>query len=272
MSATTSTVLVTGAAGSLGDMLRSRLARPGRTLRLLDIAPMSASGAGEEIVTGSITDASMMADACVGVDAVVHLAGIATEGPWSTMLTVNVEGTRVVLDAARDAGVGRIVLASSNHAVGFQRRSGEPLAASAPARPDTYYGLAKVATEALGSLYADRFGMSVAALRIGTCVAQPRDTRTLSTWLSPDDLARLVEACLAAPPFGYRVVWGVSANTRRWWSLEEGQALGYQPIDDAESFAPELVTRLGEPDLADLEHDRVGGRFCALPLGDPTAV
>ncbi len=252
-------LLITGGAGRIGTMLRSRLVRPGRQLRLLDIAPIADGAAHEEIVTTSLTDASAVADACTGIDAVVHLGALSNEAPWSNIVAVNVDGTFNVLEGARRAGVSRVILASSNHTAGFHARAARPLPADVVGRPDTYYGVWKVALEALGSLYSDRFGMSVACLP---------DLRALATWLSPDDAARLVEACLSAAPFGFRVLWGISANTRRWWSLAEGEELGYFRVDDAERFAARLVEEHGEPDLTDTAHRLVGGPFCEQPLGE----
>ena len=150
-----------------------------------------------------------------------------------------------MLEAAREAGVGRVVLASSNHAVGFRRvaDAGEDgLPADSSPRPDTYYGVSKAAIEALGSLYHSRFGMDVIAVRIGSCFETPLPLglRGLTTWLSPDDGARLFEACLAAPSPGYRLIWGVSDNTRRVYSLAEAEALGYRSEDDAEIYADQM--------------------------------
>ena len=122
----------------------------------------------------------------------------------------------------------RVVCASSNHAAGFTPVGAE-LPADLPPRPDTLYGVSKVFGEALGRYYAERYGLQVACLRIGTFTDRPRDMRTLSTWLSPDDCARLVDACLRSPDLTYAIVWGVSANTRRTWSLDAGRALGYEP-------------------------------------------
>jgi uronate dehydrogenase len=88
-----------------------------------------------------------------------------------------------------------------------------------------------------------------------SCFPRPADLRMLSTWLSPDDAGRLFEACLTVPRPGFRVVFGVSANTRGGWvSLDEARALGYEPADDAEAFAAELIASHGEPDPA---HDPV---------------
>ena len=254
-------LVVTGAAGNMGRLLRPRLAEPGRTVRLVDVAPQDPAGAGEEVLTASVTDAAAMAEVCAGADAVLHLGGISQEAPWDEILAVNVDGTRTVLEAARGGGVRTIILASSNHAVGYHARGGEPLPADVPARPDTYYGVSKAATEALGRLYADRFGLTVVCVRIGSCFTEPGTVRGLATWLSPDDCARLVEAALALDEPGFRMVWGISRNTRRWWSLAEGEAIGYHPADDAEVYAD----RYAEGSGGDLDH--VGGGFLAVPLG-----
>ncbi|OLF13428.1 NAD-dependent epimerase/dehydratase family protein [Actinophytocola xanthii] len=252
----TQRILVTGAAGKIGSMLRPRLARPDRTLRLLDVAPLEPSS-GEEVVTGSVSDLEVVRAACEGADAVVHLAGRSGEAPWPEILSHNIDGTFTVLEAARLAGVTRVVFASSNHAVGF-RPAGEEAPDYAFPRPDTFYGVSKVTGEALGSLYHDRHGMDVVCLRIGTCTPRPPTERSLATWLSPDDCARLVEASLSAPSPGFRVVWGISANTRARFSLAEARALGYEPRDDAERYADE-VSPAGE-----LDRTYVGGSFCAV--------
>jgi len=253
-------LLITGSEGGVGRALRPRLARPGRTLRLLDLtAP--APGPDVQTLTGSVTDPDLMLAACAGVDAVVHLGGISLEAPWEEILDVNINGTRTVLDAAVRAGVPRVVLASSNHATGMTPVPADgDLPADAAARPDTFYGMSKVAMEALGTLYADRHGLDVSSVRIGTCFERPRSTRDLSTWLSFGDCARLVEACLAAPgPAAHRIIWGMSANTRGFVSHAEGAAIGYHPVDDAEKFAGEVG---GEPEPL------VGGMFTRFTLGE----
>lgn len=267
-------ILITGAAGAVATLLRPRLARPGRVLRLLDVreTPDPAMDGAEEVLVGSVTDLPAMIEACRDVAAVVHLGGQSGEASLEEVLQVNVYGSYCVLEAARQAGVGRVVLASSNHAVGFHdRRDGLPpggLPAAAPPRPDTYYGWSKAAAEAAGQLFADRFGMDVLCLRIGSWFPAPPGLRGLATWLSPDDGARLVEACLAAERPGFRIVWGISRNTRRWWSLAEGEAIGYVPVDDAEQYAPALIVEHGEPDFdADPQLARIGGPWCETPLG-----
>ncbi len=128
-------------------------------------------------------------------------------------------------------------------------------------RPDTFYGVSKVAGEALGRLYHDKHGLEVACVRICSYQERPRDRRHLSTWLSPGDMVRLVTACLEVPALGYRIVPGTSRNTRRWMSDEGWAAVGYAPVDDAEVFAAE-VEHIHGPD-GDITETTQGGFFTA---------
>jgi dTDP-4-dehydrorhamnose reductase len=257
------TVLITGAAGTIGSMLRYALAQPGRHLRLLDVAPQEPLALGEdaELILGSFLDAAVMAHACRDVTAVVHLGGCSTnEFEWDEYLDVNVNGTYVVLDAARAARVPRVIYASSNHAVGFQAMDpNAPVADYVFPRPDSLYGVSKVAGEALGSYFHDRFDMDVICLRIGSYRERPQNIRQLWSWLSPSDCVRLVEAAMSTPHPGFRVVWGVSANTRAVVTLAEAHAIGYFPADDAEVFADE-ITANGDGDGRD-EQPFIGGPY-----------
>jgi hypothetical protein len=262
----TETILITGAAGRVGGMLRTRLAGPGRVLRLLDLAELTA-GEAEEAIRASVTDMDAMLEACRGADAVIHLGGQATEAPWERILDVNINGTYTVFEAARRAGVPRVVFASSNHAVGFHRPDEYPLPENVTVLPDTYYGVSKVAGEALGALYAERYGLDVICIRILSCFPEPPGLRALSTWLSPDDAGRLFEACLTAPAPGYRIIYGVSANTRGGWvSLDGARALGYEPRDDAEVFLDKLIAEHGPIDPDDPVFTHLGGEFCLPDL------
>jgi nucleoside-diphosphate-sugar epimerase len=271
----TDRLLVTGAAGNMGRLLRPLLRRDDRVLRLADRVEIDDPAPGEETVLVDVTDPAAVGKACQDVDAVLHLGGLSSESAFDDILAVNVVGSHNLLRAAVDAGVSRVILASSNHAVGFYRRSvdvppdSDGLPDNLPARPDTYYGWSKAAVESLGSLFHDRFGLDVIALRIGSCFAEPTGTRGLATWLAPADAANLVEACLAVPRPGFRVMWAISDNARRWWSLEGARQLGYEPHDDAERFAAARIAEFGEPDPADPVHDLVGGQFCLAPLGEP---
>jgi uronate dehydrogenase len=226
---------------------------------LLDIAPLPQPEPGEQVETvgADITHLDIMQHAAQDVDAIIHLGGIAQESGWDRILHTNIHGTYSVLEAARLAGVRRVILASSNHAVGFYPYPDGLVPDYVFPRPDTYYGVSKAANEALGSLYHDRYGIDVFCVRIGSCAEKPRDHRMLSTWLSPDDCARLMEALLTAPVPGFRVLWGVSANTRGRFSLEEAQALCYHPRDDAEDYADTL----SPPSTSDVDRF-IGGPYC----------
>jgi hypothetical protein len=264
MLAAVPTILITGAAGRIGSMLRPRLARPGRTLRLLDTAEVAA-GPGEEAVRASVTDLAAMTAASRGADAVIHLAGISGEASWAEILDANIHGTYVAFEAARREGVPRVIFASSNHAVGFSPRESFPVPDYAFPAPDTYYGVAKVAGEGLAAMYHHRYGIDAVCIRILTCFERPPSSRALATWLSPDDAGRLFEACLHAPDPGFRVVFGVSANTRGGWvSLDEARALGYEPRDDAEAYAAEVIAEHGEPDADGPVFRYLGGEFTTL--------
>jgi len=256
-----SVIVITGAAGLVGSMLRPRLARPGRTLRLVDVAPLTA-GPGEEAVQASVTDPDAMTGVCQGADAVIHLAGIPGEASWDEIMGLNLTGSYITFEAVRRAGCSRLIFASSNHAVGFTPATEYPVPDYAFPRPDTFYGVSKAGVEALAAMYHARYGLDAICVRILSCFPEPRNVRMLSTWLSPDDAGRLFEACLTAPRPGYRVCYGVSANTRGGWvSLAEARALGYDPQDDAEVYAAAIVAAQGEPDPASPLLRYLGGEF-----------
>src|SRR6201987_3871147 len=231
-------------------MLRPRLARSERTLRLLDLVPLTA-GPGERAIQASVTDLDAMTADCQGADAVIHLARIPGEASWPRILETNINGCYRVFEAARLAGAPRVIFASSNHAVGFSPRAAFPVPDYAFPAPDTFYGISKVAIEGMAAMYHYRYGLDAICLRILSCFPRPTNVRMLSTWLSPDDAGRLFEACLTAEQPGFRVAFGVSANTRGGWvSLAEAKALGYQPQDDAEAYAAEIIAEHGETEPA----------------------
>jgi uronate dehydrogenase len=201
-----------------------------------------------------------------GPDAVVHLAGIPTESSLPDALTSHVVTTGALLDAMVRHGVLRIVYAGSNHAVGRTPRGDAPLDVHVRPRPDTFYGVAKVAAEGLLSLYADRHGIDAVSARIGSFLPQPESVRGLSTWLSHDDAVRMFEACLTAPDPGFAVLYGVSANTRGWWDLGPGRALGYLPQDDAERYVDQVAP---DPGRDEAEAAHVGGPYATAVFERP---
>ena len=262
--------LVTGAAGTIGSVLCSGLVDRGHTVAGLDRVPPPEGFTGEWF-TVECTDPDAV-DAVFatlsrtgGLDAVVHLAGIPEERSLPVELESHVVTLAAVLDAMVSHGVTRVVCAGSNHAVGRTPRGGALLDTTVRPRPDTFYGVAKVAAEALLSLYVDRFGLDAVTTRIGSFKAQPESPRELATWLSLDDAVRMVDAALTAPDPGFAVIYGVSGNTRGWWDLEPGRRLGYHPQDDSERFADQVAA--GEYDQ--VESDYVGGPFATKRFHRP---
>ncbi len=247
------TVLLTGAAGQIGRLLRAGLPPYGWTVRGTDIV------ASPDWAALDLADLDALTALAAGCDALVHMGGIATEAAWPDILRANIDGTHHALEAARRSGVGRVVLASSNHAVGMTPRE-DNVGTDVRARPDTFYGVSKVAMEALGSLYADRYGIDVVCLRIGSQLPRPLRHRHLSTWLSDGDTVRLVQAALSTPAPHFAVVYGLSANTRGWWDHAPGQAIGYAPEDDAEAYAGDVGGPL--PD-----EGWIGGEYTTAQFG-----
>ncbi|KKB11847.1 hypothetical protein VE25_10710 [Devosia geojensis] len=230
-------VAITGAAGYLGRLTRRHLSRPSRQLKLLDIADMGPAGERETLIRSSLTDADAVARLVTDADVVVHLAADLSVDDWAGVLASNLEGTYNVYEAARAAGVKRIVFASSHHIAGMypSRVVTDTLA---PHRPDSLYGLSKGFGEDLGQYYWDKFGLESVALRIGSARPAPIDPRERYTWLSEPDYCRLIDACLTAPRVGFTPVWGVSANDGVWWDNRHAAHLGFAPQDNAGDHMP----------------------------------
>ncbi len=246
-------VLVTGAGGTIGRILRAGLA-DSYALRTVDQVP----GPGVDLVA-DVRQSERMEAACAGVSAVVDLAANPrVDTSWAVVQENNIAAAVATLEAAHRAGVGRVVLASSNHVTGMYERD-EPYAsllsgrfdgfdpstlprirADWPVRPDSFYAVGKCAAEAAGRYYAEQRGLSVICLRIGTVNQQdrPRNPREYATLLTHRDLVQLVRRCLETPlDLRFAVFYGVSRNTWRIWDIEDaGSALGYAPVDDAEQF------------------------------------
>ncbi|MFD0688311.1 NAD-dependent epimerase/dehydratase family protein [Actinomadura fibrosa] len=229
---TLGTIVLTGAAGRIGTALRTPLRDEAARLVLADRAPLHVE-APNEVVHRTDLNAGDAVRIAEGADAIVHLAGIPDEAPLPDLVEANVLGTHRVLEAARLTGVPRVVIASSNRVTGFHPSTETVSPASVP-RPDGLYGASKAAVEALAHVYADKFGLDVVCLRIGSFELRPSEPRHLSTWLSHRDCAGFVRAALTVPSPGFLVAYAVSANPRRFWELDE--RLGYEPKDDAATY------------------------------------
>ena len=234
------TVLITGATGDVGTHLARELSGKYK-LRLSDRRPLKPAR-GQTFLKA---DVSKMADALRitrGVDAIVHLGGYSVEGPWEAILEANIVGCYNVFEAARRNRVKRIVFPTSNHAVGFYRRD-RTIDHQVYPKPDSRYGVSKVFGEALGSLYADKYGMEFLMVRIGNVNPAPIDKRRLAIWVSPRDLAQLVSIGIDSPGIRFEIVYGVSGNKRSWYDNSNAMRLGYRPQDDSEAWASEVLAR-----------------------------
>ncbi len=253
-------ILLTGAAGGLGRVLRPRLRTRCDLLRVSDVATLEPAAEGEEVVPCRLEDREAVLALLEGMQAVVHLGGVSTEQPFDAILQANIAGVYNLYEAARRHGVRRIFFASSNHVTGFYRQD-EVIDARAPVRPDGHYGISKAFGENLSRFYFDRYGIETVCARIGSSFPEPKDRRMLATWLSYDDLERLVVASLTAPVVGHTVVYGLSDNATSWWDNTAARHLGWRPQDSSEPFRAAVEARQPRIDHDDPASLYQGGAF-----------
>ncbi|MGI9412055.1 MAG: NAD-dependent epimerase/dehydratase family protein [Hyphomicrobiales bacterium] len=254
-------LLITGAGGMLGKVLRQGLKPLATTVRLSDRAGMDEAGPGEELAPCELGDFDAVMAAVGGCDAVVHFGAAPVERPWEEILESSIKGGYNVYEAARRHGVKRIVYASSIHAVGYVRRE-EGADTHTEHRPDSLYGVSKCFVEDLAKLYFDKFGIESACLRINSCFPEPADRRHLATWLSFDDLVQLVTRCLVAERIGFTAVYGISDNREAFFSNHKAAHLGYRPKDTAEDYRDAVEAKVSPGDPLDPAVAYVGGVFC----------
>ena len=239
------TILMTGAAGRIGTFLRPELAGK-YELRLSDVVAIESLRAGETFVRADISNLAEMMELTKGVDAVVHFGGQSGEHDWEHILSANIVGFYNVLEAARQNGVKRFLVATSNHALGFYRCD-QKIDHTVYPKPDSRYGVSKVFNEALSSLYAERYGMEMFCMRIGNVNHVPIDRRRLAIWISGRDMAQLVTIGIEHPDIRFEIVYGISDNERAWFDNSNAYRLGYRPQDRSEGYAAEILKREGPP-------------------------
>jgi hypothetical protein len=231
------TIIITGAAGNLGTKLRAHLSA--RELRLLDLAP-----AGDPAIIEADVAAydDSWARRFEGADAVVHLVGLAPgEHAWSSLAPAYLDAVENVYLAAARYGVKHVVFASSVWTMAAHRFGRGPIAADPIGDPgDHAYGAAKLFGERVGKTFADGFGISTVALRIGGCRAgdnefcakAPMSDWNQACWLSNRDFCDGAEKAIDAEVDGFAVVNLVSANPGSRWTLDEAERLiGFVPHD-----------------------------------------
>ena len=263
-----SKVALSGASGNVGRILRTELQKRGVDLRSAGgTQPLVPLHDGEDVMHGDLRDPAVVDRLLKGVDVLVHMAGTSVERPLPEIVENNLVGLHQVYEGARRHGVRRIVFASSNHAFGMHAVDSK-LKLAAEFRPDGLYGLSKVWGEALARMYWDKHGIEGISLRIGTTMGKPPENeRHLSTWMGTEDLVQLVMRSIEAKDVGYAAVWGVSANTRSYYDLAEGNAIGYRPVQNAEDWAPEILKQPNPLDA--IAQQFQGGQFVTLDYTPP---
>ncbi len=253
-------ILMTGAAGGLGKVLRDRIKPWAEVVRLSDIAGMGEARPGEELVQCDLSDKAAVMKLMEGVDAVLHFGGISTEAPFEAIMQANIRGVANLYEAAYKHGVKRLVFASSNHAIGYYKTT-DMLDANMPTRPDSMYGISKVFGEQMSRYYYDRFGIETVCIRIGSSFPQPANKRMMSTYLSYDDLTELLRCSLFAPRVGHTIVFGMSDNDSVWWDNRYAAHLGYRPKDSSAKFAHLFPDTCEFPEKDDVTTIYQGGKF-----------
>lgn len=255
-------ILLTGAGGGLGRMLRDRLNAWADVVRLSDINVdgLGAARDGEEIVQCDLADKAAVMAMVKGADVVLHFGGLSTEFAFEDIMYANILGTANLYEAVHKCGIKRVVFASSNHAVGFYRTT-DVIDADAPTRPDTFYGVSKCFGEALSRYYYDRLGVETVCVRIGSSFPEPLNRRMMTTYLSYDDLVELLRCALFATRVGHCIVFGQSNNSGSWWVNTKAAHLGFQARDSSSKFAHLFPLTGDYPPAADLATTYQGGAF-----------
>ncbi len=255
-----SKILLTGAAGMLGKVLRESLNGWKTTLRVSDIADLGKASKGEEVVQCDLSVMNSVLNLVDGCDAIIHLGGISTENTFDNILNANIRGTYNIYEAARQKRVSRILFASSNHIIGFHNRETR-LDANSSMRPDSMYGVSKGFGEILARYYYDKYGIETASIRIGSNFPKPLNKRMLVTWLSSSDLTSLVKSVFTTDWLGYAVIYGVSANKEQWWDNHLTAYIGWIPQDSSEQFENDenLISEIVDPNDPAVRYQ--GGSF-----------
>lgn len=259
-------IVLTGAAGRLGTILRGPLSQLCDTLVSSDIVEsVKDLRPNETYIRADLADKAAIMALLEGADMVVHFGSIVDEAPFEELLGPNFIGAYNIWEAAHQNGLKRVVYASSIHAVGMYPKN-ECIGLDAPHRPDTFYGLAKCFAEDLGRMYWEKRGLEAVCMRILSC-APVGNARALGSWLSDGDLVHLVERAIDTPVTGFSIIYGVSANDRCPVDNSKASFLGYRPKDNAEQFADRILAEAGPHDPQDVGQMFHGGPFASIELG-----
>ncbi len=253
-------ILLTGAAGGLGRVLRERIKPWADIVRLSDIVDMGEAQEGEEIMPCDLSDKAAVHTLMQEVDVVLHFGGISTENNFEAIMQANILGTYHIYEAVHQAQVKRVIFASSNHTVGYYKTT-DYIDAHMPMRADGMYGVSKCFGETLSRYYFDRFGIETVCVRIGSSFPEPVNPRMMVTYFSYDDLLELLRCALFTPRVGHTISFGVSNNPASWWDNRYASHLGYQAKDSSAAFAHKFPNSGAYPVADDITTLYQGGAF-----------
>jgi uronate dehydrogenase len=254
-------VALSGADGQLGKFLRRTLLAQGVDLRSADRHPLEPLHPEEDLTHGDLCDSENVDRLLQGVDILIHMAGTSVERRLPEIVQNNLVGLHAVYEGARRHRVKRVVFASSNHSIGMHETT-ERLTLDRDFRPDGLYGLSKMWGEGLARLYWDKHGIEGICVRIGSALERPTELRHLSTWFGLEDLIQFINCCINTPNVGFITAWGVSNNSRSYWTPTGCAPLGYRPMQNSEDFASEIMRQQNPLDAIGQQYQ--GGSFASF--------
>lgn len=256
-------ILITGAAGRLGEKLREGLAHLAEHVRISDRTEIADVQPHEEAIICELGSYDAVMNLTRDVDAIIHFGGAPLETDFETILDSNIRGSYHIYEGARKNGVKRVIYASSVHAIGYHEMEAH-IDADAPVRPDSLYGVSKNFVESLSRLYWDKFGVESLCLRIFSSFPEPADRRMLWSWMSFDDCVLYVERGLTAPRVGHTIGLGLSDNRLKPVDDSKAAHIGFHARDNSESYRKEIEAKMDVPDSKAPAVKYIGGWFCEL--------
>ena len=260
-------ILLTGAGGRLASQLRAPLSNLCDQLLSTDLKEdIGDLFKNEKFVRSDLSNYNEICDLVQGSTIICHFGAIVDEVPFEQLLGPNIIGSYNIWESAKNYNVKRVIYASSIHAVGMYSKT-ETLLPSKAHNPDSFYGLSKCFSEDLAKMYFEKNGIESVCLRIASCIPFPTSARSLSTWLSYEDLILLVTRCIDTPYIGFSVIYGVSNNNRKNINNIESSHIGFYPKDNAEDFSKKILQDNLSDELSDKGNQLHGGPFASTELG-----
>ena len=259
-------IVLTGAGGRLGSYLREPISNLCNYLVSTDIkeniGPLYEN---EKFIQADLSNFDEINPIIENATMICHFGAIVDELPFNKLLGPNYIGSYNIWESSRRHNVKRVIYSSSMHAVGMYPKT-MTLKTDTPHRPDSFYGLAKCFTEDLAKMYFEKNAIEAVCLRIASC-APVNTARSLSSWLSYNDLIKLVTKSIDTPYTGYTIIYGISNNDRKNVDNSNASHIGYIPEDNAEIFAEEILQKDLTEELNDKGNQCHGGAFASTELG-----